>query len=63
MAQKPANYIKCKHCEWKTSKWGNGSNPHKAFKRLRVHLIDQHIDKLDDKWLDMMEANQDMEIE
>lgn len=60
---KPTAYIQCKHCEWKTSKWGKGSNPGKAFKRLRIHIVDHHQDKLDDKMLDMMEENLDMEYE
>lgn len=57
------NYIKCKFCEWKTNKWGKGSNPHKAFKRLRAHLIDYHDDKIDNEMLDVMEENANMEVE
>lgn len=57
------NYIQCKFCEWKTSKWGNGSNPHKAFKRLRGHIVDHHFDEVSEEMLDMMEANLDMEYE
>lgn len=60
---KAPNYIKCKYCEWKTNKWGKSSNPHKAFKRLRHHLVDYHLDKVDDDMLDMMEENVDMECE
>ncbi len=60
---KPTAYIQCKFCEWKASKWGNGADPHKAFKRLRVHLIDHHEDKITEEMLDMMEANSDMEYE
>ena len=57
------NFIQCKYCEWKTNKWGKGSNPHKAFGRLRLHLFDYHQDKIDDTMLDLMEENSDMEYE
>lgn len=56
-------YIQCKFCEWKVSKWNKGSNPHKAFKKLRVHLVEQHPDKIDDNMLDLMEQNSNMEYE
>lgn len=38
------NFIKCRFCEWKTHKWGRGSNPAKAFARLAAHLEDEHED-------------------
>ena len=57
------NYIKCRYCEWKTAKWGKQSNPHKAFKRLRHHLVDYHLDLFNEEMLDMLEANEEMENE
>lgn len=39
------------------------ANPHKAFMRLRNHLIDQHDDKINEEMLDLMETNLDMECD
>jgi hypothetical protein len=36
------NLIKCRFCKWQTHKWGRGSNPAKAFARLRNHIEDAH---------------------
>jgi len=39
------NFIKCRFCEWKTARWGKGTNPTTAFRKLYAHLIECHIDQ------------------
>jgi hypothetical protein len=41
------NLIKCKFCDWTTHKWGNGSNPEAAFRRLFRHINDEHWEQAD----------------
>jgi len=36
--------IKCKFCDWRTNLWGRKSNPGKAFRRLQIHIFEDHFD-------------------
>jgi phage gpG-like protein len=39
---KADNFIKCRLCDWTTRRWGRGSNPGKAFRRLAEHMTEEH---------------------
>lgn len=39
---KQANFLKCRHCEWTTRKWGRDSSPGKGFSRLMEHIREEH---------------------
>lgn len=49
-----SNLIKCRFCNWTTHKWGHGSHPEVAFRRLAGHIEVEH--PAEDEMLDMQKG-------